>query len=104
MKSNNFGISKIIMHCSLIYKDPYYCKAKYLPLIFQVNHSQRLRETPTHTWILAKADGVILSSHCNCMAGLDESCLHIGATLFFIEAHARIREAKKKHTGFYLTL
>ena len=43
---------------------------------------------------LSKADGVILSSHCNCMAGLDESCSHIAATLFFIEAHVRIREAK----------
>ena len=28
------------------------------------------------------------------MAGLDESCSHIGTTLFFIEAHVRIREAK----------
>ena len=28
------------------------------------------------------------------MAGLDESCSQIGATLFFIEAHVRVREAK----------
>ena len=38
-------------------------------------------------------DGDVLSAHCNCMAGLGESCSHIGAILFFV-ATVRIRDSK----------
>ena len=39
-------------------------------------------------------DGDVLSAHCNCMAGLGESCSHIGAILFFVDATVRIRDSK----------
>ena len=69
-----------------------------LPLLLQVMHSQRVSDTPTATWIIAEMDGRILSAHCNCMAGLGESCSHIGAILFYIEATVRLSE-KKTVTG-----
>ena len=61
---------------------------------FQVKHSQRLSETPTSTWIITEVGGKIVSAHCNCMAGLGESCSHVGAMLFYVEAAVRLRESK----------
>uniref|UniRef100_A0A1A8PLE3 SWIM-type domain-containing protein n=1 Tax=Nothobranchius rachovii TaxID=451742 RepID=A0A1A8PLE3_9TELE len=56
-------------------------------LVFaMVNHSQRSSETPLKTWIISKEDGEVIAAHCNCMAGLSESCSHVGAVLFSIEA------------------
>ena len=52
----------------------------------RVNHSQRARETPLKTWLLAEKDGNVCMAHCNCMAGLCEACSHIGALLFAIKA------------------
>lgn len=64
----------------------------------RVMHSQRLSEAPTLTWIIAESDGYVLSAHCDCMAGLGESCSHVGAILFHIEATVRLSE-KKTVTG-----
>ncbi|KAM4526904.1 uncharacterized protein V3H82_001158 isoform 1-T1 [Fundulus diaphanus] len=63
-------------------------------LVFaRVNHSQRSSETPLKTWIIAKKDGEVIAAHCNCMAGLSESCSHVGAVLFSIEAGVKMRDA-----------
>lgn len=35
-------------------------------------------------WLALKADGTILTAHCDCMAGACEACSHVAATLFFI--------------------
>ncbi|XP_057708134.1 uncharacterized protein LOC130926863 [Corythoichthys intestinalis] len=62
-------------------------------LVFaRVNHSQRSNETPLKTWIIAKEDGEVIAAHCNCMAGLSESCSHVGAVLFSIEAGVKMRD------------
>lgn len=45
-------------------------------------------------WVLAEADGTIITAHCTCMAGLGEACSHIGATLFAVETAVRIRDAR----------
>ena len=37
-----------------------------------------MREKPLIPWIFAEEDGRIIFGHCNCMAGLGESCSHIG--------------------------
>ena len=34
--------------------------------------------------------GEILCAHCNCMAGLGETCMHIAAVLFYLEAVSRV--------------
>lgn len=52
--------------------------------------SQRLNEAPHTPWIsINKSHNSVLNAHCTCMAGLGESCTHIGAILFKIEAAVR---------------
>ena len=51
-------------------------------------------ETPTRSWIIANMGGKIISAHCDCMAGLGESCSHVGALLFYVEAVVKIRDNK----------
>lgn len=45
-------------------------------------------------WIVAEKEGGVVSSHCDCQAGLGEVCTHISALLFSIEAVTRIRDEK----------
>ncbi len=59
----------------------------------------RLREKPLIPWIFAEENGKINFGHCNCMAGLGESCSHVRSLLWAIQAGVRMRERKKKHTG-----
>ena len=51
-----------------------------------------MSETPTRPWIIANMGGKIISAHCDCMAGLGESCSHVGALLFYVEAVVKIRD------------
>ena len=39
-------------------------------------------------------NGKIISAHCDCMAGLGESCSHVGALLFYVEAVTKVRDNK----------
>ena len=52
-------------------------------------HSQRINEPPSNTWIKTTKDGEVNCAHCDCMAGLDEVCSHVGAILFYVEAVRR---------------
>ena len=69
----------------------------------KVMHSQKMSKAPTSTWIISEESGKIVSVHCDCMAGLGESCSHVGAILFYIEAAVLLRDSKtvtgEKHTG-----
>ena len=69
----------------------------------RVNNSQRSRDTPLKTWLLAERDGKVCMAYCNCMAGLCEACSHVWALLFAIEAGVRMRESvtrtQKKQVG-----
>ncbi|XP_060078126.1 uncharacterized protein LOC132557634 [Ylistrum balloti] len=60
----------------------------------KVRHSQRMNEAPLQPWVIANSDGTILAAHCTCMAGLGETCTHVGALLFWIEAAVKIRNSK----------
>lgn len=35
-------------------------------------------------WILLQMDGEVICAHCTCIAGLSETCSHVGAVCFFI--------------------
>ncbi|KAJ8031893.1 hypothetical protein HOLleu_25248 [Holothuria leucospilota] len=59
----------------------------------RVMHSQRLQETALHPWVIAQKDGKIISAHCNCMAGLGETCTHVCSLLFYTETKVRIRDS-----------
>lgn len=61
---------------------------------FQVSHSQRLREAPLKVWVLVEPDGAIVTAHCPCMAGAEETCPQIGATLFVVEMAVRLRDSQ----------
>ena len=61
-------------------------------IYFQINHFLRLRETPSRPWVTTEQDGKIIAAHCNCMAGLAESCSHSGALLLAIEAAVQIQK------------
>lgn len=50
----------------------------------------RVNDIPHHSWICISSDGVIIAAHCDCMAGLGESCSHVAALLFKIEAAVRL--------------
>ncbi|XP_051801043.1 uncharacterized protein LOC127533052 isoform X2 [Acanthochromis polyacanthus] len=59
----------------------------------RVKHLQCLSKTPTHTWLLIKEDGKIITVNCDCMAGLAESCPHVGAVLYALETGVRMRQS-----------
>ena len=60
----------------------------------RVRHSQRMNETPLHCWLIAEKGGNVLTAHCNCMAGLGESCSHVGALLFSVEAAVKLKKSQ----------
>ena len=53
-----------------------------------------MNETPLSCWIVTEESGEICCAHCNCMAGLGETCTHVAATLFYVEAVVRIQGSK----------
>jgi len=55
-----------------------------------VRPSWRVTETPHHPWVAVTGDGTIIAGHCDCMAGLGETCSHVAALLFTIEAAVRL--------------
>ncbi|KAF4103621.1 hypothetical protein G5714_016504 [Onychostoma macrolepis] len=59
-----------------------------------VLHSQRLNEPPLKPWVILSSSGQVECAHCTCMTGIAESCTHVGAVLFKIEAAVRIRGTK----------
>ena len=61
-------------------------------------YSMRLNEKLLQPWVLISQSGVVVSAHCGCMAGLAETCTHVGTLLFKIEAVVRVRE-KETVTG-----
>lgn len=43
-----------------------------------------MNEPPLKVWILAQMDGEIICAHCTCLAGLSETCSHVGAICFAV--------------------
>lgn len=48
---------------------------------------------PLTPWVVAEESGKIVAAHCDCMAGLGESCSHVASLLFAIESGVRIRDS-----------
>ncbi|KAK4879609.1 hypothetical protein RN001_007755 [Aquatica leii] len=69
-----------------VYTKKYYQKVVVLGQVF---HSQRLNDKLVNCWIITESNGQILSSHCDCVAGLGESCTHVSAVFFFIDMSLR---------------
>ncbi|KAH3838540.1 hypothetical protein DPMN_111948 [Dreissena polymorpha] len=49
-----------------------------------------MNATPLHPWVIANKDGMVEPVHCDCKAGLGETCSHVGALLFHIESVHRL--------------
>ena len=43
-----------------------------------------MNDKPLTPWVIASKDGQIVSGHCNCMAGMGETCSHIASLLWVI--------------------
>lgn len=54
-----------------------------------------MNETPLMPWLIVEKDGKILAAHCNCMAGLGETCSHAAAVMFYIDAGMSIKPFMK---------
>ena len=52
-----------------------------------------MREKPLTPWVVAECTGKILAAHCDCVAGLGETCSHVASLLFAIESGVRIRDS-----------
>ena len=52
-----------------------------------------MSEKPLTPWIISEKNGKILSAHCDCMAGLGESCSHVASLLWAIEAGVKKRNS-----------
>ena len=61
-------------------------------IIGKVNHSQRLSEKPLTPWVICEASGQVRAGHCDCMAGLGETCSHVACLLWAIEAGTKKKE------------
>ncbi|WAR15964.1 LOW QUALITY PROTEIN: hypothetical protein MAR_030558, partial [Mya arenaria] len=60
----------------------------------KVLQSQRLREKTLNPRFIAEGNGKVLSSHCDCMAGLGKSCTHVAALLFAVNGTVQIRNSR----------
>ena len=49
--------------------------------------------TASHSVTVAEEDGKIVAGHCDCIAGLGETCSHVASLLFAVESGVRIRDS-----------
>lgn len=52
-----------------------------------------MREKPLIPWIVAEESGKVAAGHCNCVAGLEESCSHGASLLWALEAVVKARDS-----------
>ena len=58
-------------------------------IVGKVNHSYALTSSSLQPWVIIKSTGTVVCGHCTCMAGLGETCSHVGALLYWIEYQVR---------------
>ena len=52
-----------------------------------------MSEKPLTPWVVCEKSGKVLCAHCDCMAGLGESCSHVASLLWAIEAGCKRRDS-----------
>jgi len=70
----------------------YHCKTVTGNFVFKaaVRPSWRVTEEPHHPWVATTPTGCVIAAHCDCMAGLGETCSHVAALLFKLETAVRL--------------
>lgn len=61
-------------------------------LVGKVNHSYAVNQTPLKPWVAIRKNGMVECGHCDCMAGLAETCSHVAAILYWLETAVRLHE------------
>ena len=69
-----------------------YSEESVVLIIGKVRHSYAANKTPLQPWVLVRCNGTVLVAHCTCMAGLAETCSHVGAVLHWVETAIRVRD------------
>lgn len=60
-----------------------FCKNKEsYSTISKVKHSQRMNAAALKVWVLTNDNAEIICAHCTCIAGLSETCSHVGAVCY----------------------
>ena len=67
-----------------------YSEEEIILILGKVRHSYASSKPPLHPWVLIKRNEAVIVAHCTCMAGLAETCSHIGAVLHWVEAAVRV--------------
>ena len=63
--------------------------SKYCIFKGKYRQSQRINKINHKLWIIMVKSGKIRSCHCTCMAGMGQSCNHVAAAMYRIEAAVR---------------
>ena len=62
-----------------------YMEESIVLIMGKVRHSYAASKPPLQPWVLVQCNGTVLVAHCTCMAGLAETCSHVGALLHWVE-------------------
>lgn len=75
-----------------------------------MKQSQKLNATDLICWVFIDKENVVLTGHCNCMAGQGEVCSHVATLLFFaadltnkVPTTESLSEVKKKKNKYLKT-
>ena len=78
--------------CNLLYL--LFVIEHYKHIISGYPFPKMISRPPLNPWVVVKKDGVIVFTRCDCVAGLGESCSHIGAVIFALRAEAKLKYGK----------
>ena len=56
-----------------------YLEEGLILVLGKAKHSYKANLPPLRCWVLIRLNGTVVVAHCTCMAGLAETCSHIGA-------------------------
>ena len=65
-------------------------KSKYCIIRGECRKPQSIKDPFHKLWIIIKKAAKIRTCHCTCMDGMEETCNHIAATMYRVEAGVRI--------------
>ena len=65
-----------------------YYEESIVLIIAKVRHSYMASKSPLQPWVLVNLNGIVSVAHCTYMymAGLAETCSHVWAILYWVEA------------------
>ena len=67
-----------------------YCEEGKVVVLSKVRHSYAASKSLLKPWVIIRTNGTVEVAHCTCMAGLAETCSHIGAILHWVDTAALI--------------